>query len=138
MVVVGAYRDTEPRREALNEAIAEAGASRSRHIRLGGLDEDEVAAVVELIGGTRPSEELATALYRETEGNPLFVGELVRLLASEGGWRRPRAATALSIPQGVREVIDHRLRRLSEDCKRLLSVASVSVASSARRARASG
>jgi DNA-binding SARP family transcriptional activator/tetratricopeptide (TPR) repeat protein len=127
VVVVGAYRDTEPRREALNEAIAEARREPiTRHIRLGGLDEDEVAAVVELIGGTRPSDELARALYRETEGNPLFVGELVRLLASEGRLDEAAGGTsALRIPQGVREVIDHRLRHLSGECKRLLSVASV-------------
>jgi DNA-binding SARP family transcriptional activator len=127
VVVVGAYRDTEPRREALNEAIAEVRREPiTRHIRLGGLDEDEVAAVVELVGGSRPSEELATALYRETEGNPLFLGELVRLLASEGRLEAAASATgALSIPQGVREVIDQRLRHLSDNCKRLLSIASV-------------
>jgi DNA-binding SARP family transcriptional activator len=127
VVVVGAYRDTEPRRGALNEAIAEARREPiTRHIRLGGLDEDEVAAVVELIGGTRPREELATALCRETEGNPLFLGELVRLLASEGRLEEAASDTrALSIPQGVREVIDQRLRHLSDDCKRLLSIASV-------------
>jgi DNA-binding SARP family transcriptional activator len=127
VVVIGAYRDTEPRREALNEAIAEARREPiTRHIRLGGLDEEDVAAVVELIGGTRPSEELARAVYRETEGNPLFVGELVRLLASEGRLEEATEGNgALSIPQGVREVIDHRLRHLSDDCKRLLTVASV-------------
>ena len=101
----------------------------TRHIRLGGLDENEVAAVVELIGGTRPSG-LARPLSGD-RGNPLFIG-----------WARPAARVrgrleeaaggngVLSIPQEVREVIDHRLRRLSEDCKRLLSVASVSVATS--------
>jgi DNA-binding SARP family transcriptional activator len=127
VVVVAAYRDTEPRREALNEAIAEARREPiTRHIRLGGLDEAEVAAVVELIGGTQPSDELAAAIHGETEGNPLFVGELVRLLASEGRLEEAAAGKGgLSIPQGVREVIDHRLRRLSDDCKRLLSVASV-------------
>jgi DNA-binding SARP family transcriptional activator len=127
VVVVGAYRDTEPRREALSEAVAEARREPITHyVRLGGLDEDEVAAVVELVGGTRPSEELATALYRETEGNPLFVSELVRLLASEGRLEEAAGGNGtLSIPQGVREVIDHRLRHLSEDCTRLLSIASV-------------
>jgi tetratricopeptide (TPR) repeat protein len=81
---------------------------------------------VELIGGTEPSRELAVAIHRETEGNPLFVGELVRLLASEGRLDEAAGANgALSIPQGIREVIDHRLRHLSKDCKRLLSIASV-------------
>jgi tetratricopeptide (TPR) repeat protein len=127
LVVVGAYRDTEPRRIELNEAIAETRREPiTRHIRLGGLDVAEVATVIELIGGTKPTEELAVAVHRETEGNPLFVGELVRLLASEGRLEEALdGARELTIPQGIREVIDHRLRRLSDDCKRLLSVASV-------------
>jgi DNA-binding SARP family transcriptional activator len=127
VAIVGAYRDTEPRREALLEAVAEARREPiTRYIRLGGLDVAEVATVVELIGGIEPTEKLALAIHRETEGNPLFVGELVRLLASEGRLEDAADATgALSIPQGVREVIDHRLRRLSEPCKDLLSVASV-------------
>jgi DNA-binding SARP family transcriptional activator len=127
LVVVGAYRDTGPRREALNEAVAEARREPgTRHVRLGGLDMAEVARIVELIVSTQPTEQLAAAIHRETEGNPLFVGELVRLLASEGRLEEAADEThALSIPQGIRDVIDHRLRRLSDECKQLLSVASV-------------
>ena len=127
LVVVGAYRDTEPRTEGLTEAVAEVRREPvTRAIRLGGLDVAEVARVIELAAGTVPSDELATAIQRETEGNPLFVGELVRLLASEGRLEEAVAsAGALSIPQGVREVIEYRLGRLSDGCKRLLSIASV-------------
>ena len=95
VVVVGAYRDTEPRREALNEAVAEARREPiTRHVRLGGLDEDEVAAVVELIGGTQPSEELATALYRRDGGeSPLRrracpAARLRGPTQGGSGWRR--------------------------------------------------
>jgi DNA-binding SARP family transcriptional activator len=127
LVVVGAYRDTEPRSEDLTEAVAEVRREPvTRAVRLGGLDVSEVARVIELTARTHPTEELAAAIHRETEGNPLFVGELVRLLASEDRLEEAARATgALSIPQGVREVIDHRLRRLSRDCKEVLSVASV-------------
>ena len=95
VVVVGAYRDTEPRREALNEAVAEARREPiTRHVRLGGLDEDEVAAVVELVGGTQPSEELATALYRRDGGeSPLRrracpAARLRGPTQGGSGWRR--------------------------------------------------
>jgi DNA-binding SARP family transcriptional activator len=127
LVLVGAYRDTEPRREALNTAVAEIRREPvTRYIRLGGLDADEVATVVELLAGSRPSPELAKAVHRETEGNPLFVVELVRLLAAEGRLEEVAAAPwRRRIPQGIREVIGHRLRQLSDDCKQLLSVASV-------------
>jgi tetratricopeptide (TPR) repeat protein len=127
LVLVGAYRDTEPRREALNAAVAEIRREPvTRYIRLGGLDAGEVATVVELIAGSRPSSELAAAVHRETEGNPLFVGELVRLLAAEGRLEEVAAAPwRRRIPQGIREVIGHRLLQLSQGCKQLLSVASV-------------
>src|SRR5215207_4657981 len=81
IVVVGAYRDTETGTDdALSEAVAEVRREPvTRAIRLGGLDVAEVARVIELIGSTQPSSELAAAVHRETEGNPLFVDELGRV-----------------------------------------------------------
>ena len=128
IVLVGSYRDTETGAgDPLSEAVAEVRREPvTRAIRLGGLDVSEVARLIELTASTPPSEELAAAIHRETEGNPLFVGELVRLLASEGRLEEvARSPWKPSIPEGVREVIGHRLRHLSNDCKRLLSVASV-------------
>ena len=74
-------------------------------------------------------------MHRQTEGNPLFVTEVVRLLVQEGQLTaRPepvegRGSTSSSrasisdiwtvrIPEGVREVIGRRLDRLSERCNR--------------------
>jgi DNA-binding SARP family transcriptional activator len=128
IVVLAAYRDTETAPDdALSETVAEVRREPvTRAIRLGGLDVAEVARVIELIADTRPSDELAAAIHRETEGNPLFVSELVRLLASEGRLEEvARSPWEASIPQGVRDVIGHRLRHLSIECKRILSVASV-------------
>jgi tetratricopeptide (TPR) repeat protein len=76
---------------------------------------------------------LAEAVHRQTEGNPLFVQEVVRYLAEEGlitrkegGWR-PTKDTPLemTIPEGLRDVIGKRLSLLSPECNKLLSVASV-------------
>jgi DNA-binding SARP family transcriptional activator len=127
LVVIGAYRDTEPRTEDLTKAVAEVRREPvTRAVRLGGLDVPEVAHMIQLAAGAAPSDELVTAIHRETEGNPLFVGELVRLLASEGRLEEAISnAGTLTVPQGVREVIEHRLGRLSDYCRRLLSVASV-------------
>jgi tetratricopeptide (TPR) repeat protein len=72
-------------------------------------------------------------VHRQTEGNPLFVQEVVRYLVEEGlitrkkgGWR-PTKDTPLemSIPEGLRDVIGKRLSLLSPECNQLLSVASV-------------
>jgi tetratricopeptide (TPR) repeat protein len=70
------------------------------------------------------SPELAATLHEETDGNPLFVVETVRLLALEG--LPPDASGAgIAIPQSVRDVISRRLAHLSEKCRRMLTLASV-------------
>jgi len=62
-----------------------------------------------------------------TEGNPFFVGEIVRLLVAEGRLAQPERATSLvgTLPQGVREAIGRRLNALSEECNRVLALAAV-------------
>ena len=73
-------------------------------------------------GSTRPAE-LVEAIHAETEGNPLFVAEVVHLLDAEDG--SPSPDTHLHIPPGVREVISRRVARLSPRCRELLVPASV-------------
>ena len=53
-------------------------------ITLGGLTVEEVGRFVARGWASRPPQELAAALHARTEGNPFFLIELVRLLASEG------------------------------------------------------
>jgi DNA-binding SARP family transcriptional activator len=128
IVVVGAYRDVEPGADdALAEAVAELRREPiTRVVALGGLRAPEVARFIEQMTGAPPSERLTAAIHAATEGNPLFVGELVRLLASEGCLEDAASPTwAPSIPRGLREVIGHRLRRLSGECRRTLAQASV-------------
>jgi DNA-binding SARP family transcriptional activator len=128
IVLVAAYRDT---RAGSDDPLSVTVAELRREpiallVRLGGLALCEVARCIELVVGAPPSDGLAAAIHEETEGNPLFVNELVRLLASEG--RLEEAASVpwrARIPQGMREVIARRLNHLSPPCKRLLSVASV-------------
>jgi DNA-binding SARP family transcriptional activator len=127
IVLLAAYRDTEVRPDALSVTLAELRREPiARLVRLGGLALPEVARCIELIVGVPPSQELAVAIHGETEGNPLFVGELVRLLTSEGRLEEVAGMPwRASIPQGMREVIALRLHHLSPDCRRLLAVASV-------------
>ena len=92
-----------------------------------GLTVDEVARYIETAAGEPPARGLAEAVHHETEGNPLFVGEIVRLLAEEGRLRRPpgSAGQPLGITEGVKAVIGRRLERLSNPCHELLARASV-------------
>ena len=111
---------SDPLASAVAELIREPV---TRRITLRGFDEGEVAQYLELTTGLPHNEELAGAIHGETEGNPLFVGEVVRLLAAEG--RLEGGDARLGIPQGVRDAIGQRLARLSEECGDVLALASV-------------
>jgi hypothetical protein len=87
--------------------------------RARGLSEGDVAAYTGEAAAEIASPQLAAALHEQTEGNPLFLAETVRLLPVEG----PGAAPA--IPESVREVIRRRLGHLGQDCNRLLVLAAV-------------
>ena len=127
MLVIAAYRDVDPRpgqplTDLLAAAVREPVTSR---LALGGLTEREVSDYVTLAAPGIASAELADALHEETEGNPLFVGETVRLLATEG---LPPAGTAgirLTVPESLRDVIARRLGHLSPTCSGVLLLASV-------------
>jgi len=127
MLLVGAYRDVDPiPGQPLTEMQAElAREPMTRRLWLGGLSEHELAEYVELTASEIVSPELVAALHEETEGNPLFVGEMVRLLSVEGVGSESTAEVRLAIPQTVRDVIARRLTHLSEECNRVLVLASV-------------
>ncbi len=126
ILVVGTFRDLDPTvRDPLESTLAELSREPvTRRIRLGGLSEPEVGRLAELTADAAPSTELVASLYAETEGNPLFVSEIVRLLAAEGRLTGAERS-AIPVPPTIREVIGRRLRSLSGECRRILSLASV-------------
>jgi predicted ATPase len=129
VVVVGTYRDVEVRRQhRLFPTLA--GLAReavSRRMVLGGLGAPDVARYMELTAGHVPPTTVVAAVARETEGNPFFVGEVVRWLVAEGRFPRvgETATDTVGIPPSVREVIGRRLDQLSAECNRALTVAAV-------------
>ena len=110
----------------------EAGVER---VSLHGLDDAAVETLVAAVARHDLDEALvalAHAVRRETEGNPFFIGEVIRHLSEsgalfeEGGrWTYRGEIAALGIPEGVREVIGRRLGRLSEATNRVLGLAAV-------------
>jgi tetratricopeptide (TPR) repeat protein/archaellum biogenesis ATPase FlaH len=135
LLVVGTYRDVEvDRSHPLSAALAELRrVATYGRVTLRGLNPDEVRRMLESITRESVPWGLAEAVHRQTEGNPLFVQEVVRYLAEEGlitqkeGRWRPAKDTPLemNIPEGLRDVIGKRLSLLSKECNQLLSVASV-------------
>ncbi|MDP9180708.1 MAG: protein kinase [Chloroflexota bacterium] len=129
LLVLGTYRDVELRRQhPLSQTLGELGREGLSHrIILRGLSENDVARFVEITSGAKPPQPLVDAVFRETEGNPFFVNEVVRLLVADGRLDKPESVTSWSvtIPQGVREVVGRRLDHLSDECNRVLTIGSV-------------
>jgi class 3 adenylate cyclase/tetratricopeptide (TPR) repeat protein len=137
LLIIGTYRDSElartpPVRALLADIRGEAGVER---IDMGGLDEDGVAEFVSATVGHELDEGqlgLARAIRRDTNGSPLFVGQILHDLmdsaAALGGREQrgiPGDIQSLGIPEGVKEAIGRRLSRLSATTNKVLSIASV-------------
>ncbi len=131
VLVVGTYRDVElSRQHPLAETLAELTRERLfTRVLLRGLTAEDIGHFISLTSGVEPPKGLVTAVHTETEGNPLFVTEVVRLLVQEGDLTTEKAVErdswVIRIPEGVREVIGRRLNRLSQRCNEVLTVAAV-------------
>ncbi|HZU78196.1 MAG TPA: AAA family ATPase, partial [Dehalococcoidia bacterium] len=135
LLIIGTYRDVEvDRQHPLSATLAELRrGGRLERVTLRGLTADEVQRMLAAIAGQPVQRPLAEAVFKQTEGNPLFVQEVLRYLAEEGlieraggRWRAAGGVSLLdTIPEGLRDVIGKRLSRLSESCNRLLAVAAV-------------
>jgi DNA-binding SARP family transcriptional activator len=125
LLVLCAFRDVDPAlrdplTSALAELVREPGAA---EIKLRGMSVADVAEYIQVTTGREPEPRVVEAIHTETEGNPLFVTEVVRLLSAEEGI--DDEAARLRIPSGVRSVISQRMRRLSDRCQDVLVLASV-------------
>ncbi len=104
---------------------------RVRRLKLTPLSAEAVGMIARTLVGEEGGAALARFLYRESEGNPFILGEVVEALREEGallpqagGWQwlgRPTSA----IPLGVREVVLQRVGRLEPQARRLLRLAAV-------------
>jgi tetratricopeptide (TPR) repeat protein len=137
LLILGTYRDSDltrahPLTAVLADLRREACVER---LALHGLDEAGVVALMTAAAGhalTEPGLVLARAIHRETEGSPLFVGEILRNLTESGAvfqegdrWAYKGDVASLGIPEGIKEAIGRRLGRLPEATNKILSLASV-------------
>jgi tetratricopeptide (TPR) repeat protein len=98
----------------------------ARRIQLRGLGREEVGEVIHRMTGVRPASGMVDDIHRITEGNPFFLGELVRMLDAESMLGRPDLASLpIRIPAELRATIRQRLAPLNDDQRRLLEVAAV-------------
>ena len=138
LLVIGAYRDNEvdathPLQHALND-LAKAGVT-AGEITLAPLSlADTGQLVADTLGEAAARvEPLAALVWRKTQGNPFFLGQLLGALAHEGllsfdartdawAWDTDRIE-ALAATDNVVDLMAAKIRRLSAPAQRLLELA---------------
>lgn len=133
VLIIGTYRDSDlDAGHPLAELIGSLRRGDAfKRIDLAGLDEIEVSTLIAEHAGHEVSPALGRAIQTETDGNPFFVGEVVRHFVETGvdldaaGRAAHVERTDVGVPEGVREVLELRLGRLSDGCRAILSAAAI-------------
>jgi tetratricopeptide (TPR) repeat protein len=133
VLIVASYRDTElDRTHPLAKALVNWNRERfTTRIVLKRFNAEETQAQIAALLDENISGDFSEAVYRETEGNPFFVEEVMKALIEQGSvrresgrWKRCELAD-LVIPQSVKEAIGNRLDRVSKECNETLRAAAV-------------
>ncbi|MGR6965270.1 BTAD domain-containing putative transcriptional regulator [Geodermatophilus sp. URMC 61] len=106
LLVLATHRDAEAG-EALAATRAALASTGARHLELRGLDDEGIAVLARQHGLEDAGPAELRLLRERTDGNPLFVRELTRLLVAEG-----RGAARTGVPAGLRDVLRRRVERL--------------------------
>jgi DNA-binding CsgD family transcriptional regulator len=126
LLIVGTYRDAEA--SAKTPLLSTLGGlsrdSDVQRVHLTGLSRNAIGEVAQRLCQVSLSESALEVIYQQTDGNPLFAIELIKVLIDEGAGTGIATMPA-RIPAGVHETIGRRLIRLSDACNELLCVAAV-------------
>jgi DNA-binding SARP family transcriptional activator len=117
LLLMAAYRPAEVGGE-LEQALAVLARRSPARLPLAGLPAPDAAALISSVYGGPVEEDIVQALADRTGGNPFYLRESAKLLASEG------ALVAVSeVPEGVRDVLRRRLARLPPPAVAVLRLA---------------
>ncbi|MGH7820251.1 MAG: AAA family ATPase [Candidatus Binatia bacterium] len=121
MLLICTYRTAEARSTPEVSEVIAAHTLEGSALSLGGVGRSEVG---QLITASVPQAraDVIDAVHRVTEGNPLFVEGIARLLAAEGGRVTPET---FRIPDALRESIRRRLRGIAPEGAEILTIAAV-------------
>lgn len=140
ILIVATYREEEtPRTHPLRELrrglreTGHGGASGAfGHLALGRITKAAVSSVVGRISGMgSDARDLAQSLHAESEGNPLFLTELIRDLVESGQVRiasgrwEVAAKVGPVTPSTIRDIVLARVARLSPAAQALVELAAV-------------
>jgi tetratricopeptide (TPR) repeat protein len=127
IVLLGAYREAEQRVHELAELFAEL-ARVGHRIPLRGLSRPEVGTYISRVAARAPPEAVVARVHDVTAGNPLFVGEVVRVLLADPSLAdasQPMVDPVLRLPEEVQALIRRRVAGLEREATANLRVAAV-------------
>lgn len=109
-------------RDLFGEALTEMG--------LGALSPEECAAFAQELIGSSPPDSLSDFLVEVTEGNPLFIEEIVRSYVLPGGatgrnWQRQGPGALLEGAHSLHSLLLSSIDRLPAESRRVLKLAAV-------------
>ena len=121
--------ETETKILIENTLEAEVGAT----ISLKGLNEEETSQLVHnALGKKEMADSLTSPIFEETQGNPLFVLEILRniteekgIVSTEDGLSIEIDLSKLALPKSIIESILRRKERLSENGRNIIEIASL-------------
>ena len=129
LLILVAYRAIETPPHGMGSVLADLRREQLvTELSIGGLSAEETAALVQVRTGEAPGPTFARALHEETEGNPLFIEEMVRHLGEAGvrpSVAEPSDLQRFGLPEGVKQVIARRLDRLDTAATEWLRTAAV-------------
>lgn len=125
LLVVGTYREAEAQSlPTVHRLLREVGL-RDRRMPLSGISEDAVAALLEQQTGDFVTGGLAREIHAATDGNPFFVTEVARLLATDRTRPVGGRATPLQLPEELKVTVARRLQCLPAGGRKVLALAAV-------------
>jgi predicted ATPase len=137
-LMVGTYRpeDVTSEKHPMNEMLQRMDREELyEELRLQRLPEESIPEfLVYLLGPTEFTDEFRHRIYSETDGNPLFIIQLIKFLVEEKNivcsddtWRldSDKDLDKLDIPSKIYNVIARRLDRLDKEYRKVLDYASV-------------
>jgi class 3 adenylate cyclase/tetratricopeptide (TPR) repeat protein len=122
-----------PELREVREALTIPGRRASDVIELEPLDSGESVALVDgILGEAELPDDLLARILETTEGNPLFLGELVRMLIDEGalvrsedGWQVAGGTASVDVPPTIQALLAARIERLRADERAVVERAAV-------------
>ncbi|MBX7539662.1 helix-turn-helix transcriptional regulator [Qipengyuania sphaerica] len=129
ILIVITFRDgeTQPSIGRGRPARQSTLALRAQRMVLRGMDQLESAQFCRELASWTPEAQIIRRLHRQTEGNPLFLRQIVQSLLDQGHIADGVAVLPdrITVPEGITEAIAIRLEQVSHRCQQTLMNAAI-------------